>query len=56
VFFGLTMPGRGMPLEYMRWHLAREFGWTLEYIDAMSLSDLNEYLQIKDGENRAYKG
>jgi hypothetical protein len=39
----------------MRWHFAREFGWPLEYIDGLSLADLREYLQIKDGEGKASK-
>jgi hypothetical protein len=56
VYFGLTIPGKGLPLEYMRWALAREFGWTLDYIDGLTLDDLQEYLQIKDGETKALKG
>jgi hypothetical protein len=50
------MPNRGLPLEYFRWRLAREFGWTLDYIDALSMADLYEYLQITDGETKARKG
>ena len=42
-----------MPLEYWRWELARAFGWTLEYIDSISLSDLFEYWQVEDGINKA---
>jgi len=42
-----------MPLEYWRWELARAFGWSLEYIDNLSLSDLFEYWQIEDGTNKA---
>ena len=42
-----------MPLEYWRWELARTFGWSLEYIDGLSLADLFEYWQIEDGINKA---
>jgi hypothetical protein len=40
-------------MEWWRWHIARETGWTLEYIDALSVKDFHEYLQITDGENKA---
>ena len=33
--------------------MARETGWSLEYIDALSLADWHEYLQVTDGEARA---
>jgi len=33
--------------------LARTTGWTLEYIDSISMADLHEYWQIIDGENKA---
>jgi hypothetical protein len=35
--------------EELRWRLAEKFGWTLEQIDGLNLSDLHEYLQIEDG-------
>jgi hypothetical protein len=38
-----------MPLEYWRWHIAREFGWTLAQVDALSLADLDEYFQVSEG-------
>lgn len=44
---------RPLPLEFWRWELAREFGWTLEYIDGLSLQDMVEYWQIVDGRNKA---
>ena len=37
----------------MRWNLAERFGWKLEYIDALSLGDLNELSQIDDGKAKA---
>lgn len=44
-----------MPIEWWRWKLARETGWTLEYINGMSLGDMHEYWQILDGEGKAAK-
>ena len=41
-----------MPNEWWRWELARGFGWSLEYVDALKLADLHEYLQIRDGESK----
>jgi hypothetical protein len=37
------------PMEMIRWQLAKEFGWTLEYIDSLSVADWHEYAQIQDG-------
>lgn len=42
-----------MPFELLRWSLAERFGWTLEEIDALSMSDLEEFLQIEDGRSKA---
>ena len=42
-----------MPHEYWRWKLAETFGWTLEYIDGLSLGDFHEWLQITDGKSKA---
>lgn len=33
--------------------MARETGWSLEYIDGLSLGDWHEYWQVTDGETRA---
>jgi hypothetical protein len=33
----------------VRWELAEKFGWTLEYIDSLSMETLHEYLQIQAG-------
>lgn len=38
-----------MPFEYWRWQMARTFGWTLEQVDALSVADLAEWLQVSDG-------
>jgi hypothetical protein len=42
-----------MPLEWWRWKMAREMGWTLEYIDGLSLADMHQYWQVLDGEGKA---
>lgn len=44
-----------MPLEYWRWELVKETGWTLEYIDALSVADLHEWMQVRDGKAKANK-
>ena len=36
-----------------RWDLAERFGWTLDYIDALPVADLHEYLQIRNGKAKA---
>lgn len=38
-----------MPAEYIRWQIAERFGWTLEQVDALTMADFHEYLQIQDG-------
>jgi hypothetical protein len=40
-------------LEFWRWEIARRFGWTLEYVDGLSLADLFEFWQIEDGRSKA---
>jgi len=42
-----------MPFEYWRWELVKTTGWTLEYIDALSLADLHEFLKVRDGKAKA---
>jgi hypothetical protein len=37
----------------IRWELAEHFGWTLEYIDSLSLADLHEYWMINTGRAKA---
>lgn len=44
-----------MPDAYWTWRLARETGWTLEYIRSLSVGDLHEYFQVMDGEAEARK-
>jgi len=40
-------------MEMLRWNLAERFGWTLEEVDALSVSDLFEFIQIVDGRGKA---
>lgn len=42
------LDGRGT-FEQIRWNMAEKFGWTLDYIDSLPLSEYHEYLQIQDG-------
>jgi hypothetical protein len=36
-------------MEYWRWHLAEQYGWTLDYVDSLSMDDMQEYYQVQDG-------
>ena len=47
-------PGYQRPMEDLRWELAERFGWTLAEVDALSLADMHEYLQVTDGRNKAH--
>jgi hypothetical protein len=42
-----------MPYEWWRVRMAREFGWTLDYIDSLSVQDWHDYWQVLDGEGKA---
>lgn len=42
-----------MPFEFLRWILAERFGWTLDEVDALSMADLAQFLQIEDGKSKA---
>lgn len=44
----LSFDGKPMPDEYWRWRLALDTGWTLDYIDGLSLKDFHDYLQVMD--------
>ena len=39
--------------ELMRWSMAERFGWTLDYIDSLSMADIHEFFQIEDGRAKA---
>jgi len=42
-----------IPHEFWRWELVQETGWTLEQVDALSVADFNDWLQIRDGKAKA---
>jgi hypothetical protein len=53
VFLHLYEPGNyPPPLELMRWNLADRFHWTLDVIDALSMSDMHELVQVDDGKGK----
>lgn len=45
--------GAPLPFEYTRWQLAEKYGWTLEYIDRLSVDTLHEWYQVMDGIGKA---
>lgn len=45
--------GKPAPYALLRWRLVRETGWTLEYIDSLSIADIHEREQVLDGESKA---
>jgi hypothetical protein len=45
--------GAEMPLEAVRVILAREFGWTLEYVDSLDVEDVQDVMAVLDGLARA---
>lgn len=45
--------GAPAPQELIIWDIAERFGWTLDYIDGLSLARLHEYLQIADAKGKA---
>jgi hypothetical protein len=41
-----------MPGEYWEWRLARETGWSLEYIQGLPVGRWHEYFQIEDAQGK----
>ena len=41
-----------IPEVYYKWKMAEKYGWTLDYIDGLTVGQMNEYLQILDAESR----
>jgi hypothetical protein len=33
--------------------MAGDFGWTLEYVDSLSMADMQEWLAVRDGKMNA---
>ena len=44
-----------MPWEGIRWIVAMDTGWSLEYIDQLSDEDMTQYLAYKRGQAAANK-
>jgi len=42
-----------IPVEITRWDMAETFGWSLEYIDSLPMSEIINYLSIRDGKAHA---
>lgn len=56
MYLSLRFPAQASaPLGLLRWNLAEKFGWTLDYIDALPLSTLHEWLQISGARAKAGK-
>jgi hypothetical protein len=55
VYLALAWGGEANPVpqELFRWQLAERFGWTLEYIDNLSVGDMHELIQVDDGRRKA---
>jgi len=45
--------GAPAPFELSVWDMAEKFGWTLEYIESLSMSKFHEYYQIRDAKAKA---
>jgi hypothetical protein len=45
--------GAPLPDEYLEWDMVFRTGWTLEYIRDLSMADIHNYIQIKDGRAKA---
>ena len=49
----ITKGQEPMPGETLRWAIAERFGWSLEYVDALRMGDLHEFLEIEEGKHAA---
>ena len=45
--------GAPAPFEYLVWRLAPETGWTLDYIESLTMQQWHDYLQIRDAKAKA---
>lgn len=41
--------GEPSPPELLVWQMAEKFGWTLEYIEGLSMAKIHEFIQVEDG-------
>lgn len=46
------MDGKPAPLELVVWEMAEHFGWTLEYVEGLSVARLHQWQQITDGRGK----
>jgi hypothetical protein len=37
----------------LKWKLAERFGWTLAEVDALTVENMHEFIQIEDGRGKA---
>lgn len=44
------------PLELAIWDMAEKFGWTLAYIESLTMEQFDEYQQVRDGRMKATRG
>ena len=49
----LAWDGQPLPMELTRWTLAERFHWTLPDVDALSVADLHQLIQVDDGRKNA---
>jgi len=42
-----------MQLEEIVWEMIINTGWTYEYIDALTMERFREYLDVREGRNKA---
>ncbi len=42
-----------MPEEFWMWKIAMDTGWTLEYIESLSIEQYHQWFQFKDAEVKA---
>lgn len=49
----ITKGAAPAPPEMLRWELAGRYGWTLDYIDSLSVQNIHEFIQIRDARNKA---
>jgi hypothetical protein len=45
--------GKNLPWEYWRWKIAEQYHWTLDYVDGLSMQDIEDYFQVHDGIGKA---
>lgn len=47
--------GQPAPFALVRWSLAERFHWTLDEVDALTLTDLAELYSVEDGRGKAHE-